>query len=191
MSAASPPDSLWLASRWRKPTIFLQTDEHIFDLIDELGIGQKLKYFPSSVSTYYGGVLYPMMTPIDLIRFRPLSFVDRIRAGVTVLWLQRVPNWRRLSGVTALDWLRGWDGRRVTDVIWEPLLRGKFDRYYDKVTMSWLWGRIKQRVDSRDAKVGGEVLGYSDGGFKVIIDALMQRLQCRFTAEYESFQPEE
>ena len=94
-----------------------KTDEHILDLIDELGIGQKLKYFPSSVSTYYGGVLYPMMTPIDLIRFTPLSFVDRIRAGVTVLWLQRVPNWRRLSGVTALDWLRKWAGRRVTDVI--------------------------------------------------------------------------
>lgn len=154
-----------------------KTDEHILDLIDELGIGQKLNYFPSSVSTYYGGVLYPMMTPIDLMRFTPLGFVDRIRAGVTVLWLQRVPNWRRLSGVTALDWLRGWAGRRVTDVIWEPLLRGKFDRYYDKVTMSWLWGRIKQRVDSRDDKVGGEVLGYSDGGFKVIIDALMQRLR--------------
>jgi protoporphyrinogen oxidase len=113
---------------------------------------------------------------MDLIKFTPLSFVDRIRAGVTVLWLQRVPNWRRLSGVTALDWLRRWAGRRVTDVIWEPLLRGKFDRYYDKVTMSWLWGRIKQRVDSRDAKFG-EVLGYSDGGFKAIIDALMQRLR--------------
>ena len=153
-----------------------KTDDYILDLIEELGLRQKLKYFPSSVSTYYDGVLYPMMTPIDLMRFTPLNIVDRIRAGVTVLWLQRVSNWRRLSGITALDWLRAWAGRRVTDVIWEPLLRGKFDLHYNEVTMSWLWGRIKQRVDSRDAEAGGEALGYLDGGFKVIIDALMQRL---------------
>ena len=94
-----------------------KTDEYILDLIDELGLGPKLKYFPSSVSTYYDGVLYPMMTPMDLIRFMPISFADRIRAGLTVLWLQRMPNWRRLSGITALDWLRRWAGRRVTDVI--------------------------------------------------------------------------
>src|SRR5690606_14177534 len=77
----------------------------------------------------------------------------------------------------ALEWLRRWAGREVTDVIWEPLLRGKFDKYYDKVTMSWLWGRVKQRVDSRDVKVGGEALGYFDGGFRVIVDALLKNME--------------
>lgn len=154
-----------------------KTDEHILALVDELGLGDKLSYNASSVSTYYDGKLYPMMSPLDLIRFTPISFIDRIRAGVSVLWLQRVKNWRALSRITALAWLRKYAGRRVSDVIWEPLLRGKFDRYYDKVTMSWLWGRVKQRVDSRDAKVGGEALGYFEGGFKVIIDALMERIK--------------
>lgn len=149
-----------------------KTDEYILGLLDELGLRDRLTYHKSSVSTYYNGTLYPMETPQDLIRFTPVSFLDRIRAGVTVLYLQRVRNWRSLSRITALDWLRKYAGRRVTDVIWEPLLRGKFDRYYDKVTMSWLWGRVLQRVDSRDAKLGGEALGYFDGGFKVIVDAL-------------------
>ena len=153
-----------------------KTDRYILSLVDELGLTDKLSFHPSSVSTYYDGVLYPMMTPIDLIRFTPISFINRIRAGITVLWLQRVRDWRKLSEITALEWLRRWAGRQVTDVIWEPLLRGKFDRYYDKVTMSWLWGRVKQRVDSRDAKIGGEALGYFDGGFKIITDALLSRL---------------
>jgi protoporphyrinogen oxidase len=39
--------------------------------------------------------------------------------------------------------------------------------------MSWLWGRVVQRVDSRDAKLGGEALGYFKGGFKIIIDRLV------------------
>jgi protoporphyrinogen oxidase len=149
-----------------------KTDEYILSLVEELGLDDKLKYYKSSVSTYYGDTLYPMETPIDLIRFTPISFINRIRAGVTVLWLQRKKNWRELSEITALEWLRKYAGRQVTDVIWEPLLRGKFDLYYDKVTMSWLWGRVLQRVDSRDAKLGGEVLGYFDGGFKTVIDAL-------------------
>ena len=149
-----------------------KTDEFILAMVEELGLDDKLTFHKSSVSTYYGDTLYPMETPIDLIRFNPIGFFDRIRAGVTVLWLQRERNWRKLSKITALDWLRKYAGRAVTDVIWEPLLRGKFDRYYDKVTMSWLWGRVLQRVDSRDAKLGGEALGYFDGGFKCIIDAM-------------------
>lgn len=151
-----------------------KTDEYILALVDELGLTDALTYHKSSVSTYYNNKLYPMETPIDLIRFDPISFIDRIRAGVTVLYLQRVKDWKKLENITALEWLRKYAGRSVTDVIWEPLLRGKFDRYYDKVTMSWLWGRVLQRVDSRDAKLGGEALGYFEGGFKTIIDALLE-----------------
>lgn len=150
-----------------------KTDKYILGLVKELGLEDKLTFHKSSVSTYYGDTLYPMETPIDLIKFKPISFIDRIRAGVTVLYLQRVKNWRKLENITALEWLRKYAGRSVSDVIWEPLLRGKFDRYFDKVTMSWLWGRVLQRVDSRDAKLGGEALGYFKGGFRTIIDALV------------------
>lgn len=148
-----------------------RTDEHILGLVDELGLKDRLAYHESSVSIWYDGRLWPMETPLDLIRFTPIGFLDRIRAGIIVLWLQKVKNWRALSRTTALDWLRRYAGRRVTDVIWEPLLRGKFDRYHDKVTMSRLWGRVKQRVESRDPR-RGEVLGYFDGGFGIIVDAL-------------------
>ncbi len=151
-----------------------KTDRFILGLAEELGFRDKLTFHKSSVSTYYGDTLYPMETPIDLIRFRPLSLINRIRAGVSVLYLQKVKDWKPLSKVTALEWLRKNAGQQVTDVIWEPLLKGKFDRYYDKVTMSWLWGRVLQRVDSRDKEMGGEALGYFEGGFKTVIDAVLQ-----------------
>lgn len=158
-----------------------KTDEHILALADELKFRNKLTYHKSSVSTYYGDTLYPMETPLDLIRFTPLSFVSRIRAGLSVLYLQKVKDWRPLSRTTALDWLRKNAGRQVTDVIWEPLLRGKFDRYYDKITMSWLWGRVLQRVDSRDKELGGEALGYFEGGFRVVIDSLVEPVRAAGT----------
>jgi protoporphyrinogen oxidase len=152
-----------------------KTDEHILGLAEELGIRDTLTFHKSSVSTYYGDVLYPMMTPMDLLKFKPLRFHNRIRAGVTVLYAQKITNWQKLTTITALDWLRKYAGRQVTDVIWEPLLRGKFDRYYDKVTMSWLWGRVKQRVETRERGEAGERLGYFDGGFASLVDTLVSR----------------
>ena len=149
-----------------------QTDEHIIALADELGIGDRLRFHDSSVSTYYDGVLYPMMTPLDLLRFKPLSFLNRIRAGVSAIMIQQVRNWEKLTDVTALEWLRKYAGRQVTDVIWEPLLKGKFDHYYDDVTMQWLWGRVKQRVETRDNRTNTEKLGYFDGGFRIVVEAL-------------------
>lgn len=149
-----------------------RTDEYILGLAEELGLRDRITFHRSSVSTYYDGVLYPMMTPIDLIRFKPIGLLSRIRAGVTVLYLQKVRNWQRLTQVTALAWLRRFAGREVSDVIWEPLLRGKFDRYYDQVAMSWLWGRVKQRVDTRDPGGAGESLGYFEDGFRTLTDTL-------------------
>ncbi len=154
-----------------------RTDRHMLRLLDEIDLKDDLTYYPSSVSTYYDGKLYPMMGALDLLRFTPLSLVNRVRAGVSVLYLQRVKNWKKLTSVTAIDWLTRYAGKQVVDVIWRPLLKGKFDRYFDKVTMCWLWGRIKQRVDSRDAKKGGEVLGYIEGGFSRVTDELVSRIE--------------
>ncbi len=153
-----------------------KTDQYMLAMLDELGLRDRLTYHKSSVSTYYDGKLFPMESPLDLIRFTPLSFVNRIRAGLTVLWLQRVRDWKSLTQISAIDWLTRYAGQQVVDVIWAPLLKGKFDRYYDKVTMCWLWGRIKQRVDSRDAALGGEALGYIEGGFVTLVDELTRRI---------------
>jgi protoporphyrinogen oxidase len=149
-----------------------RTDAHILSLAAELGIEESIRFHRSSVATYYADRLYPMTSPTDLLRFDPLSLVDRVRAGLTLLWLQHKKDWRPLTEVTALDWLRRYAGPRVTAVLWEPLLRGKFDSHYDGVTMAWLWGRIVQRVESRDSRFGGEALGYIDGGFEQIITRL-------------------
>ena len=154
-----------------------RTDEHMIALLEELGMRERLTYHRSSVSTYYDGRLYPMESPLDLLRFTPLSLVNRVRAGVSVLRLQRVRDWRPLTGISAMDWLRKHAGQQVVDVIWAPLMRGKFDRYHESVTMCWLWGRIKQRVESRDPKLGGEALGYIDGGFVTVVDELVRRFE--------------
>lgn len=151
-----------------------KTDTDIIDLSNELGIGSSLEWHDSSVSLFYDGTLYPFKGAFDLIKFTPLSFHNRIRAGLVVLYLQKTKNWQQFQDISAYDWMLKHAGPQVTKVIWEPLLKGKFDTYFDKVSMAWLWARIHIRAQSRE--VGGEKLGYFDGGFQVFTDTLVSKL---------------
>ncbi len=156
---------------------FYKTDRHLLGLAEELGLGDKAAFYRSSVATYFGGRLYPFMTAKDLLSFTPLSLIDRIRFGVTALYLQLLKRWEPLSRVTAYEWLKRWAGPRVTAVVWEPLLKGKFNKYYKDIAMSWLWRRIQIRAVSKDKGDAVEKLGYFHGGFVALIDALEARIR--------------
>ena len=151
-----------------------KTDTSIINLANELGVGEKLKWHNSSVSLYYDNKLYPFKGALDLIKFKPLHFINRIRAGLVVLYLQKTNNWQQFQKISAYEWMLKAAGKQVTAVIWEPLLKGKFDKHFDKVAMAWLWARIHIRAQSREP--GGEKLGYFDGGFQSFTDALISKL---------------
>lgn len=152
-----------------------KTDTDIINMAREIGVHDKIKWHDSAQALYYNDVLYPFKGALDLLRFKPLSFMNRIRAGLTVLYLQKTNKWQKLQNITAYEWMLKYAGKQVTEVIWEPLLKGKFDKYYDKVSMAWLWARVHIRAQSRE--VGGEKLGYFDGGFQVFTDALIAKLR--------------
>ncbi len=154
-----------------------KTDKHIINLANEIGVGDKLHFHASSVSLAYGGTLYPFMTPMDLLRFKPLSFLNRLRAGIIALYLSKETRWQSFAEVSAIEWMRRWGGEEVTKVIWEPVLRGKFFDYYDKIAMSYLWSRVYVRANSKDKGDVTEKLGYFEGGFGIFINRLEER--CR------------
>lgn len=156
-----------------------KTDSHIIDMARELGILDTLTFHSSSTGLAYGGTLYPFMTPLDLLRFKPLSFFNRIRAGLVVVYLSKAKKWQKFADVTANEWMRRWGGEQVTRIIWEPVLRGKFFDYYDKIAMSYVWGRVAVRANSKDKGDTTEKLGYFDGGFRTFTDALARESTAR------------
>jgi protoporphyrinogen oxidase len=115
------------------------------------------------------------MSPRDVLAFTPCSLLNRVRLGLVVLYLQKKKNWRPLCKKTAYEWMAGACGKQALEVVWEPLLRGKFHRYFDSVSMAWLWARIHTRANSRD-KAAAEKLGYFEGGFAVVTRKLESEL---------------
>jgi len=159
------------------------TDYDIIRLIDELGLSQSLEWLESRVGFFCGGKVYDFVTPMDLLKFSPVSLVDRVRLGVVGLCLRRYSNWRNFEGVTAQDWIIRYAGKRNYEVVWGPLLKGKFGDRAREVGMVWFWGKIHQRFASR-TKGAKERLGYLKGSFGLVVDRVAQEIRAAGGAIY-------
>ncbi|MCL6643725.1 MAG: NAD(P)/FAD-dependent oxidoreductase [Dehalococcoidia bacterium] len=154
------------------------SDTTVIRYIEELGLGQYLRWIEPRNAHFVRGRMYPFVTPLDLLRFTAIPLTSRIRLGLAALWLRRrADGVRRYEGVTARDWMLRAVGQKAFDAFWGPLLKGKFADQADQVGMVWLWNKIYLRFASRKGGSSKEVLGYLEGSFKRYYRALADRLE--------------
>jgi len=151
-------------------------DAAILDLMDEVGIGDRMEWIPSKVGLFAQGRVHDFTTPLDLLRFPLVSLWDRVKLGFVSLQLQRRKDWRSLEGSTAAAWIRERVGDRAYEVLWGPLLAAKFGTYRDEIGMPWFWSKMQTRFASRKG-LGGEVLGYPANSFQEIFEVLRQKVE--------------
>jgi protoporphyrinogen oxidase len=147
-----------------------ETDRAMIDLVEELGLGPKLHFHSTTTGIFHDGVLHDFSTPVEMLKFTPLSLLDRVRFGASSAALKLIRNGERLGDRRALAWVRRWAGRRAAEVIWEPLLAGKFGSRAPEISMAWLWARVHFRTFK---------LGYMDGGFHQVYTGLLRAVQER------------
>jgi protoporphyrinogen oxidase len=152
------------------------SDVHLADLHRELGLGE-VEWLPSSVAFFAEGESRPFTSPLDLLRFKPLKPLSRIRMGVALLWLQRrytAPE--PLEGITAHEWIVKAMGAEVWEKLLGPLLRGKFGDRAEDIAMSWLWCKlsVRRKLEGREARQ--ELLGYPPGSFQPLLERLAERI---------------
>ena len=151
-------------------------DVALQELISELGLGSDLEWRPALTGAYYRQQPYRLSSPGDLLRFKPLAVLDRLRLGWLVLHARLHKDWRELDDVTVRDYITRVAGENVYRVVWEPLFRGKFGEDADSISAAWLWSKLVDRGGSRGAG-GREVLGYLRGGLGRVFDELRCRLE--------------
>ncbi len=153
-------------------------DLEVSELIDELGLSDNVVTNPTNTGIYYANKIFRLSTPLDLLQFKALRFTDRIRLGILTLRARRVENWMDLERLSAAEWLRKLGGERVYSVVWEPLLKGKFGPYADKISAVWFWNKLKLRGGSRGAK-GEERLAYLEGSFAKLAEELADAIRAK------------
>ncbi len=184
--AAGFHDARWAWHLDRFYHHWFASDADVIGLIEELGARDRLFFPRPTTSIYYQGKLYPMDSPVPVLKFipisalhrairvlqfTPLSLVGRLRAGLMGIYMILTKNWRPLESVTADEWMRQKVGERVYDVMWKPLLISKFgEEYYRDVNMAWMWARLHKRTAA---------LGYFVGGFQGFVDLLVEKVQAQ------------
>ncbi|MBN2057492.1 MAG: NAD(P)/FAD-dependent oxidoreductase [Candidatus Saganbacteria bacterium] len=155
---------------------FFVQDEAAFALIDELGLKDRLVWAEPKIGFYAQGRLYPFSTPFDLLRFRPLSLLQRIKLGLFSLKQKKRIEWKSLEKITARDWLVKELDEKTYQLVWQPLLRGKFGKYADQVPATFIWSRLKDRSSSRDRFGFKERLAYLSCSYQMLVNALVERI---------------
>ena len=146
------------------------SDRHMLDLIDDLGWRDRVLFRRPFTVLYYQGKFYPFDAIPQMALFPGLGWgLNKIRFGLVGLFLRLTNNWKALEKTTVNQWMRRWAGDRVYELMWEPLMIGKFgERYAKQVNMAWLWARIKARTTR---------LGTYLGGFQAFSDQFAERLR--------------
>lgn len=151
-------------------------DRPLFDLMDEIGIGDKMVWRETSMGYYIDGETYAWGDPISLLTFPKLSLLSKFRYGVTVFWQTKRANFDSLEQVSGKDWFLNTMGRKAYELLWKPLLDLKFFEYADNVSAAWLATRVKRIGNSRKSLLKEE-LGYIDGGSQTLVDALVLAIE--------------
>lgn len=154
---------------------WFDNDVYVPELVRELGMEGDVVIMPSKTGMYFNGRHWRLSTPLDLLRFKPLPLIDRIRLGLMVLKVRKVKDWKSIEHLTIREWLEPLCGKNAYRIVWQPLIENKFSVVADVVNAVWMWKKLVLRGSTRDAK-GGEQLAYFKGGFGRLAQAMADEI---------------
>ena len=148
-----------------------KNDTPTFELLEELGIGDQMRWKTTTMGIFTGGRLHDWGNPVALLKFNEISLISRLRYGLFAFVSVRRDRWDAIETESAHLWITRWCGTEVFDRLWKPLFALKFYQYAENVSAAWIWTRIKRIGRSRRSMMEEE-MGYIEGGSQTLVDAL-------------------
>jgi len=166
--ASSFKDPSWHWGLERYYHHIFASDQDVRWLTKDLGLKEKLFFGQPKTSIFLEGKIFQFDNPKSILLFPSLSLVDKLKMGLTTIFLKVNPFWKPLEKITAHDFIRKNMGEKTLRLIWQPLLESKFGSFSKQIPASWFWTRIKKRSFS---------LGYFQGGTETLINALVKEIK--------------
>jgi protoporphyrinogen oxidase len=143
-------------------------DSGLFALINELGLSHKLEWKTGTTGYFANSTIYPLSTPLQILLYPHLSLIDKAKLA-RLTFKAKKTDFKTLDDIPAEQYVIQHLGKNLYSSFFEPLLKSKFGEQRREVSAAWLFSRIAIR-SNRGAQ--GEHLGYMNGGFHQLIDAL-------------------
>jgi len=157
-----------------------KSEETIVEVIEDLGLGDDLDWPIGKNAYYVDGVVHPLDTIWHIAAYPHMSLYDKFRLGMLVKGVDLrggIPSTGTYDSLEAFEdvgveeFVVEHTTRGVYDNFVDPLLDGKYGERKGDVSAAWFLGRVKFRGE-RDL-LRGEPLGYLEGGFGRLLDALV------------------
>ncbi|MDO6809978.1 NAD(P)/FAD-dependent oxidoreductase [Zobellia galactanivorans] len=156
--------------------VILPTDNFLIELIEDLGIGDKLCWRRSYTGYYVQKKFYSISSSKEFLLFPALNLWDKAMLAFTIFYGSKIKDWKKLEKITVKDWLIKMGGRRTYEKFWSPLLLAKLGENHEKVSAVFIWTYIKRLFKARSSAAQKEHMGYVTGGYKTVFDALQKSL---------------
>lgn len=153
-----------------------KSDLHTFELMEDLNIGDKIRWVDTKMGYYIEGKHYQWGDPISLLRFPLMSFWQKLRYGLSAFWQTKQKNFDHLENISAKDWIVESFGKKTYVLMWKRLLELKFFEYTSNISAAWIATRVKRIGKSRKSMMQ-ETLGYIDGGSQTLVNALIEEIE--------------
>ncbi|NJL92647.1 MAG: NAD(P)/FAD-dependent oxidoreductase [Anaerolineae bacterium] len=168
--AAGFKDPRWAWSLEKFYHHWFQSDRDLLGLAEELGVRQKIFFPRPKTSIWHPDGVFQLDGAVSALRLPILDPISKVRFGLVMLYLRLTRQWQYLERHTADAWLQRSMGRKVYELLWKPLLIGKFGTFYDQANMAWMWARVYSRTTR---------LGTYEGGFQQFAEDLAAALRAR------------
>ncbi len=145
-------------------------DARLVSLLGELGLLDRLEWLRGTTGSFAGGKVYPLNTPLEILRYPRLGTLDKARLALFTRGARRLKA-EELDTVTARDFIVGRLGSGIYDQFFRPLIRSKFGDLEGEVSAGWLVSRVAIRSNRG---LSGERLGYLRGGFHLLVERLVE-----------------
>jgi protoporphyrinogen oxidase len=153
------------------------SDEDTFELLEELGAANTMKWVSTKMGYYLDGRLIRWGNPVALLFAPGIDLITKIRYGLQAFSSTLRSDWKRLDKISAKDWFVGWLGNKGYERFWKPLMDLKFYELSERISAAWVWQRIKRIGKSRKSLLE-ERLGYIEGGTEALITRLVEEIEC-------------
>jgi protoporphyrinogen oxidase len=148
-------------------------DLQFFSLLDHLHLSGKLEWLKGTTGYYADNTIFPLNTPLEILKYPHLSLVDKAKLAHLTLRAKSIQA-GDFDNISAEEFIKTSLGDRIFTSFFEPLLNSKFGENKKTVSAAWLISRVAIR-SSRGPS--GERLGYLKGGFHQLIESLVHAVE--------------